>query len=134
MILADNDLSFRMSLIATVVCFFVFAYDIENFFRSRISSACKLGSNAVSCIPRPLLSPRVLLHRLVSASRVPSRFRYSRSRRAYVCSRPADGRAHICTDSALARAVGGTRTSHKEEYREKERAGWLARGKLARWR
>jgi len=59
----------------------------------------KLGSNAVSCIPRSLLSPRVLLHRLVSASRVPSRFRYNRRRRAYVCD------IYTCIDSTITRTV-----------------------------
>lgn len=69
----------------------------------------KLGT--VSCISRPLLSPRVLLHRLVSASRVPSRFRYNCRRCAYVCA--AD--AYICIYAhTIPRTVGGMQISQRE--------------------
>ncbi|KYM82244.1 hypothetical protein ALC53_07244 [Atta colombica] len=94
-----------MELISAGTCYIIKCFFLRTLMPSKTSLAAefqahtKLGSNAVSCIPRSLLSPRVLLHRLVSASRVPSRFRYNRRRRAYVCD------IYTCIDSTITRTV-----------------------------
>lgn len=103
-----------MSLIVTVVCFFV-------LIASKTSLAAEFQCKTwVECnvlyFPWPLLSPRVLLHRLVSASWVPSRFRYNRRRYVYMCN------GHIVyVHSMIARTVGGIQISHKERERERDR-------------
>lgn len=94
-------------------------------FRAHAQTCCDVLN-----ISRPFLSPRVLLHRLVSASRVPSRFRYGGRRCTYVCS----GCIHMyifAYDLTNCRRYADL-TKRNIEKRDRERESvWLARGKLA---
>lgn len=93
---------------------FIWRYITENFSCMCMWRKESFRAHAQTwySILRPFLSPRVLLHRLVSASRVPSRFRYD-CRRARVCVCAAD--AYICIYAhTIPRAVGGMQISQRE--------------------